>query len=81
VHIRLLGASDPKGPATATVDALPLAGHSLDCLERAAIRQTLRQTAGNKANAARTLGIAISTLYEKLKKFGIDDRKTEPGAV
>ena len=80
VHLRILTGSDPKIAAASTVDALPLAGHSLDCIERAAIRQTLRHTAGNKANAARTLGIAISTLYEKLKKFGIDERKPEPGA-
>jgi two-component system, NtrC family, response regulator GlrR len=78
-HIRLLTATEPK-TAAAPIDALPLAGHSLDCIERAAIRQTLRHTAGNKANAARTLGIAISTLYEKLKKFGMEDRKPEPGA-
>jgi DNA-binding NtrC family response regulator len=73
-HIRLL-TSDPKIAVAAAIDTLPLAGHSLDCIERAAIRQTLRHAAGNKANAARTLGIAISTLYEKLKKFGIDERR------
>jgi DNA-binding NtrC family response regulator len=74
-HVRLLTGSDRKDAASAQIDALPLAGHSLDCIERAAIRQTLRHTAGNKANAARTLGIAISTLYEKVKKFGIDERR------
>ncbi|MDP9001528.1 MAG: hypothetical protein M3O46_15610 [Myxococcota bacterium] len=36
----------------------------------------MRHVAGNKAFAARTLGIALSTLYEKLKKLGIDG-KTE----
>jgi transcriptional regulator with PAS, ATPase and Fis domain len=53
----------------ATLDRLPLAGHSLIQLERAAIRQTLRQVGGNKVHAARALGIAPSTLYEKLKKL------------
>jgi DNA-binding NtrC family response regulator len=80
-HIHLLAypgaSSGASAGATTPVDALPLAGHSLDCIERAAIRQTLRHAAGNKANAARTLGIAISTLYEKLKKFGIDERKPD----
>ena len=51
------------------LDQLPLAGLKLSCLERAAIEQTLRLTAGNKAHAAELLGIAPSTLYEKLKKY------------
>ena len=38
-------------------------------IERAAIRQTLSMSTGNKATAARVLGIAVSTLYEKLKSF------------
>ena len=55
-----------------TIDAsLPLGGQSLERLERAAIKQTLAQTRGNKAHAAQTLGIAVSTLYEKLKKYRI----------
>jgi two-component system, NtrC family, response regulator len=53
-----------------TIDKLPLAGRSLESIEKAAIEQTLRQCDGNKARAARTLGIAASTLYEKLKKYG-----------
>jgi DNA-binding NtrC family response regulator len=53
-------------------DGLPLAGHRLEHLERAAIRQTLAQTQGNRIRAARMLGIALSTLYEKVKKYGID---------
>jgi transcriptional regulator with PAS, ATPase and Fis domain len=54
-----------------TLERLPLAGRTLEALERAAIKQTLVQTDGNKAKAARTLGIASSTLYEKIKKYGI----------
>ena len=48
---------------------LPLGGIRLECIERAAIEQTLRQTGGNKARASELLGIAPSTLYEKLKKY------------
>ena len=48
-----------------------LAGKSLDRIEREAIRQTLEQADGNKMAAARILGIAVSTLYEKLKKHGL----------
>jgi len=58
-----------------TVEHLPLGGLRLDAIERVAIEQTLRQTNGNKARAAQLLGIAPSTLYEKLKKHrrGDDD--------
>ena len=54
-----------------TLDRLPLGGHSLVALERAAIRQTLLTARGNKVHAAKALGIAPSTLYEKLKKYGL----------
>jgi DNA-binding NtrC family response regulator len=53
------------------IERLPLGGQTLQCIERAAIKQTLEQTGGNKSNAARVLGIAVSTLYEKLKKYAI----------
>lgn len=54
-----------------TLERLPLAGRTLDALERAAIKQTLGQLGGNKTQAAQALGIAASTLYEKIKKYGI----------
>ena len=53
------------------VDELPLAGRTLETLERAAVRQTLEREGGNRTRAAKALGIAPSTLYEKLKKYGI----------
>jgi transcriptional regulator with PAS, ATPase and Fis domain len=52
------------------LEQLPLGGKSLESLERLAIQQTLMLT-GSKAKAARALGISLSTLYEKLKKFGL----------
>ncbi len=55
----------------ASIDRLPLAGRTLDALERAAIKQTLARLGGNKTQAAQALGIAASTLYEKIKKYGI----------
>ncbi|HVV50600.1 MAG TPA: sigma-54 dependent transcriptional regulator [Polyangia bacterium] len=66
-HLRFI---DPPSDE-AVLDRLPLGGHSLGHLERAAIRQTLIAARGNKVQAARTLGIAPSTLYEKLKKYGL----------
>jgi two-component system response regulator HydG len=53
------------------LDRFPLGGRSLATIEQVAIRQTLSQTHGNKVQAARLLGIAASTLYEKLKKYGL----------
>lgn len=57
---------------------LPLGGQPLQLIERAAIRQTLSLTRGNKAQAAILLGIAVSTLYEKIKKLGISSQSTLP---
>jgi DNA-binding NtrC family response regulator len=67
-HFRLIEASDE---AYSHIERLPLAGQTLAALERAAIRQTMVQTDGNKVQAAQALGIAVSTLYEKLKKYGL----------
>jgi transcriptional regulator with PAS, ATPase and Fis domain len=53
------------------LERLQLAGHSLVGIERVAIRQTLQQVRGNKVHAAKILGIAPSTLYEKVKKYGL----------
>ncbi|MFL5306760.1 MAG: sigma-54 interaction domain-containing protein [Polyangia bacterium] len=66
-HLRFIDAPSDE----AVLDRLPLGGHSLGQLERAAIRQTLIAMRGNKVQAARALGIAPSTLYEKLKKYGL----------
>jgi transcriptional regulator with PAS, ATPase and Fis domain len=53
------------------LERLTLGGKSLESLERVAIVQTLAQHGGNKAQTAQSLGISVSTLYEKLKKFGL----------
>ena len=66
-HLRFIDAASDD----AVLDRLPLGGHPLAQLERAAIRQTLIAVHGNKVQAARTLGIAASTLYEKLKRYGL----------
>jgi two-component system, NtrC family, response regulator HydG len=58
-----------EAPERELVDQLALGGLTLACIERVAIEQTLRLTTGNKARAAELLGIAPSTLYEKLKKY------------
>lgn len=45
--------------------------------ERDAIIKVLSETNGNKAAAARKLGIQRSTLYEKLKKYSLSDKLSE----
>jgi transcriptional regulator with PAS, ATPase and Fis domain len=63
-HLRFVAASPEN-----VLDRLPLGGHSLETIERAAIKQTLQQNGGSRVRAAKALGIAPSTLYEKLKKY------------
>jgi DNA-binding NtrC family response regulator len=48
-----------------------LAGTSLEQLEKRAIRETLKLTAGNREHAAKLLGIGERTLYRKLKEYGL----------
>ena len=47
------------------------AGRSLRALEARHIGEVLRETGGNKTEAARQLGIALKTLYRKLEEYGL----------
>ena len=47
-------------------------------LERLAILRTLEHTHGNKRAAAALLGVYRPTLYSKLRKYGISDRRSAP---
>jgi DNA-binding NtrC family response regulator len=58
-------------PNTETSESLSLDRMTLLDIERIALTQTLERTRGNKAEAARSLGIATSTLYEKIKKHAL----------
>jgi transcriptional regulator with PAS, ATPase and Fis domain len=60
-----------QGKKTATLDGL--SGKTLEEIEKAAIHATLKAVAGNKTEAAKVLGIAYSTLYEKMKKFKMNE--------
>jgi DNA-binding NtrC family response regulator len=66
-------AFDGAGPAPAA-DGEPV---TLEELERHHIERTLRFAQGKVEDAARRLGIPRSTLYEKLKRYGIGTRKPE----
>jgi DNA-binding NtrC family response regulator len=58
-----------QGKETDTVDVL--GGKTLEEIEKAAIHATLKSLKGNKTEAAKVLGIAYSTLYEKMRKYGM----------
>jgi DNA-binding NtrC family response regulator len=58
-----------QGKKTNTLDGL--SGKTLEEIEKAAISATLQSVSGNKTEAAKLLGIAYSTLYEKMKKYGM----------
>jgi len=59
-----------------------LAGRTLKDIERQAILETLRLSGGNKADAAKRLGISRRALYDKIEKYGIvPPRPPEPPRV
>jgi len=45
----------------------------MDACERGLMVEALRQAHGNRSEAARALGISRVTLYDKLRKHGLDD--------
>ncbi|MEN6532789.1 MAG: sigma-54 dependent transcriptional regulator [Bryobacteraceae bacterium] len=49
----------------------PQDGRTLDDVERAHIERVLRETAGNLSRTARILDIDRTTLYNKLKRYGL----------
>jgi DNA-binding NtrC family response regulator len=78
-HFARLGRA--AGDDASWIDSLPLGGQALERIERAAIRQTLVLMQGNKVHAARSLGIALSTLYLKLKKYELESTCSHPLVV
>jgi DNA-binding NtrC family response regulator len=64
-------------PAATTAPAQPLMsavdGDHLTDIQRAHVTDILRRERGNKARAARALGINRRSLYRLIEKFGIDD--------
>jgi two-component system response regulator HydG len=54
-------------------NSLPeLGGRSLDDIETMALTETLKQTGGNKTEAAKLLHITRTTLNNKIKKYHLD---------
>lgn len=46
---------------------------TLQAIEQQAIRQALQATGGDRVRAAKLLGIGKTTIYRKLKEYGIDE--------
>jgi hypothetical protein len=79
------GKAGPAGPDGMDADRLSclvprpsyrgLGGIPLEQVERRAILDTLRQTAGNQARAAKVLGISDRTLRDKIRRY----RQSAPG--
>jgi len=49
----------------------------ITCLEVNLLKQALQETGGNRSQAAKVLGLSLSTLRDKLKKYGLENH-TDP---
>ncbi|MEJ2216841.1 MAG: sigma 54-interacting transcriptional regulator [Gemmatimonadota bacterium] len=65
------GAVPPVG-APAAADRRDAGARTMADIEKEAIRQTLATVDGNRRRAAERLGIGERTLYDKIKKYGLD---------
>jgi transcriptional regulator with AAA-type ATPase domain len=63
----------PPTIATAAAEAATPDIPTLEQIERTHIQDVMERTGGNRTKAAAVLGIATSTLYEKLRRFGFAD--------
>jgi DNA-binding NtrC family response regulator len=59
------------------VDASLSYSDVVECLETNLLRQALAESGGNRTQAAKMLGLSLSTLRDKLKKFGLDNLEHE----
>ena len=63
------GRKDSVGAAVGAVVATPRPGTSLEEVERQVILATLERNGGDKKKTAEQLGIALKTLYNRLKRY------------
>ena len=65
---------DPTAPAAHLLQLAgldPALDRTLRAVEARHIQQVLRDCHGNKTEAARQLGIGLTTLYRKVQEFGL----------
>jgi len=70
--LRLQATPTGAGPALTSGLILPEEGLSLDDLERTLIEQALVRAGGNKAQAAKLLGMTYDSLRYQVKKLGLE---------
>lgn len=73
------GSSDAGPAGTPSASDSSLIGRSMADIERWAIEETLKMTAGNREEAARILSIGARTLYRKLDRYKQDDSDGKSG--
>ena len=64
-------AAVPEASEHSSQSASHLIGRPLEEVEKYYISETLKQTTGNREEAARLLGIGERTLYRKIKEYGV----------
>ena len=78
-----LSVEDLPAPIRETADStaapvrLPAEGLAWDAMEESLLRQALERASGNRAAAARLLGLSYKTFLYRLEKFGLGDDATE----
>lgn len=73
VHLSDLVMEDTPAVSPEETSRMLLGGLPLEEIERRAIIETLKLVNGNKAAAARNLGISERSIYNKIKRFGLTD--------
>jgi DNA-binding NtrC family response regulator len=66
------GVIEPQHLSLHAKAAAPSPPNDLGAMERQAIENVLRQTDGNKAKAARKLGLTRTQLYVRLRRYGLE---------
>lgn len=79
-HLRFHRTGTPQEVSVRPSTAFVLAGRTLADIERQAILETLLRENGNKARAARSLGISEKSIYNKMRRLQIPGKQSGEAA-